>query len=407
MWAVGLTMFEALSGVPAFDPKLALMKMLMAIAGAARPAIPSTASPELAQVIRACWSADPQARPTAREICEKFALIGWNLVQGADVKVVSEYLSQFGLDESASKGELAAALAKSEREVADLKQKLAGMTAEVTQLPALKADHAKKDTEIAQKDAGLRAKDTEIAQLKAEVVSLRSKLADTPQGQKPGPAPAPPAQKPDPAPAVQRGGEVVFLDGTRRVLPAATGEWTKAMSDALGEKDKVKSITFPDGIPAIGNRAFSSNPSGFRALESVTFPASCKRIDTYAFNYCTALLRVEIPSGCTKVSGRSFQRCASLREVVIPVGCLAIEREGFCSCESLTNVTIPEGCLDIGDCAFDCCRSLASVTVPSTCRTIGPMAFRLCRSLSSAAVPQGCKVDASAFQQSPTNVTRF
>jgi hypothetical protein len=51
-----------------------------------------------------------------------------------------------------------------------------------------------------------------------------------------------------------------------------TGEWTKALSEALlGGRTQTRSIVFPAGVTAIGDGALK----GFEHLESVAFPASC------------------------------------------------------------------------------------------------------------------------------------
>jgi hypothetical protein len=58
---------------------------------------------------------------TMLEIVEKVSEVGWCLVQGAELGATHPFLAHFPLDASASRGELAAALAASRREVVDLK----------------------------------------------------------------------------------------------------------------------------------------------------------------------------------------------------------------------------------------------------------------------------------------------
>jgi serine/threonine protein kinase len=141
VWAMGLTIFEALSGSPAFDPKLPMAKLLRAITGEERPKVPASAMPVLVEVIAGCWSSEAKSRPLVMEICQKFNDVKWHLVQGADRKTVKELLGRFPLDETASREDLQASLEKSERkvssqeeEIANLKKRMSEMEGENTSL---------------------------------------------------------------------------------------------------------------------------------------------------------------------------------------------------------------------------------------------------------------------------------
>jgi hypothetical protein len=57
--------------------------------------------------------------------------------------------------------------------------------------------------------------------------------------------------------------------GALRGRSAPEFEWNRAVSEAqLGDANLVKSVVFPPGVAAIGERALSY----FKALESVVFP---------------------------------------------------------------------------------------------------------------------------------------
>jgi hypothetical protein len=391
MWAVGLTMFEAIAGIPAFDPRLGFLSLVKKMMSEERPVVPAIASPQLKSANGCCWTADPMRRATAQQVAEEFATLRWNLVRGADRKVVEAFLARFPLDASATKEEVLAAPERSQKEVAELMETRKG---EREQIRALSAAVARLKGENAQLPA-LRA---ENARLKEEVMSLRKKLAASP-------LPAP-VERPVAAQAGQRGGEFVLSDGTRHPLPPVCGEWTEATTAALlGDKDKVKSISFPEGVTAIGKRGCTQ----LRALESVTFPSSVVSIVDGAFSGCRALLRVLIP-GCTEVGVGSFEGCYSLLEVVITAGCKSIGNGAFYGCYALTQVVISEGCVEIGTGTFCSCSGLTGVGIPRTCRTIGPEAFRNCTKLVSVRVPKGCTIaggEEPAFRDSPTQVEFF
>jgi hypothetical protein len=115
-----LTIYELIAGVPAFDPRWALMKLMRTVDSDQRPAVPSMACPELVEVITACWDRDATKRLTIAQIVAKLSAAGWIVVKGADPKAVDAYLSRFPLDRSASLSEGLAALAERDRRVAAL-----------------------------------------------------------------------------------------------------------------------------------------------------------------------------------------------------------------------------------------------------------------------------------------------
>jgi hypothetical protein len=234
-----------------------------------------------------------------------------------------------------------------------------------------------------------------------------------------------------------------MTEGTDSTVSALNGNWTAEMSRSrLGKKSVVKSVVFPAGVTAIGERALAE----FCVLESVVFPAGCTAFDSGAFHSCTSLRAVGFPAGCRGIGGHAFCRCKSLASAVIPVGCTTIGKSSFFECSSLTSVRIPDGRTSIGgsafawsslkrviipgDCeighwAFHCCRSLvvveigagcttigtmtfcgctalAWVMLPSTVKSIGKRAFENCRALGANA--RGCQVHKDAFNGSTTRV---
>jgi hypothetical protein len=174
-------------------------------------------------------------------------------------------------------------------------------------------------------------------------VSLRKKLVASPlpaAREKPAPA-----EKPMAAQVVQRGGECVLTDGKRHRLPPECGEWTKDVTAArMGYKDKVKSISFPGGVTAVGVRGYQE----LKALESVAFLTSLVSIGDHAFHLCRTRLRVVIPTvHATRGTLYQFIRELghSLLEVVIPAGCKSIGQCAFYNCKVLTQVANPERCV--------------------------------------------------------------
>jgi hypothetical protein len=190
-------------------------------------------------------------------------------------------------------------------------------------------------------------------------------------------------------------------------LVAFDGVWTEDMSRVLlGEEACVKSVVFPAGVTAIGDRALQE----FGILESVVFPPTCTKFGYYAFygcrslkaislsagtkhtgvsafEGCRALASVEIPAGCVTIGGRSFWGCTSVRVVKIPSGC-KIGAGAFQGC-SFERVAIPDGC-EIGASVFQGCRSLTVVTIGVGCEKIGVSSFYDCAALATVTIGTGC-----------------
>jgi serine/threonine protein kinase len=136
VWSWGLTIFEMLAGKPAFDPQMRLRPLLNRIASNERPPIPKEASPVLKEVLEQCWDKDPTKRPTAAEICVKFADAEWLLVEGAVAKEVKAHVASFPLDATATKEELVTAVARKERENAKQKAENDALRSELARLKA-------------------------------------------------------------------------------------------------------------------------------------------------------------------------------------------------------------------------------------------------------------------------------
>jgi hypothetical protein len=107
------------------------MKLMRTVDSDQRPAIPAMASPELADVLMACWDRDPAKRMTTAQIITRLSALGWVVVKGADRRAVKALLARFPLDEPASPSELVAALAGRDRKIAALEYENSALSAQV------------------------------------------------------------------------------------------------------------------------------------------------------------------------------------------------------------------------------------------------------------------------------------
>ena len=168
----------------------------------------------------------------------------------------------------------------------------------------------------------------------------------------------------------------------------------RAFAGGYDSHPSLQSITIPDSVTSIGDRAFDYCSS----LQSVTIPDSVTSIGTDAFSHCSSLQSVTIPNSVTSIGNSAFSFCESLHSVTIPNSVTSIGNSAFSFCESLHSVTIPDSVTSIGDRSFERCSSLESVTIPDSVTSIGDSAFEDCSSLQSVSIPDSVtSIGGSAF----------
>lgn len=74
-------------------------------------------------------------------------------------------------------------------------------------------------------------------------------------------------------------------------------------------------------------------------LKSVTLPDTLLGIADRAFSGCISLESVNIPDGVTYIHDCTFQNCISLTSIIIPKGVTKIGSRAFYGCYSLTSIT--------------------------------------------------------------------
>lgn len=167
-------------------------------------------------------------------------------------------------------------------------------------------------------------------------------------------------------------------------------------------------VVVPDGITAIGSKAFSYNYDN--DITSVTLPAGVTQIGDSAFYGCRHLTDVNLPDGLTRIGESAFIGCRALTSIDLPDGLTSIGASAFSGCWGLTSIDLPDSVTEIGKGAFsDCtglttfnfsdsvtvipakmlynCTGLTSVHYPNRLTEIGDSAFYDCKSLPSITIP--------------------
>lgn len=184
-----------------------------------------------------------------------------------------------------------------------------------------------------------------------------------------------------------KSGDITLQDGVSSVDEGAF----------LGNEN-ILSVTLPDSLQHIGDRAFYS----CTALESVAFGAESAllTVGDEAFSL-TGIKSFDLPDSVQSIGERVFASCSDLSSFVYSGSNLsAVPDETFKDCSSLTSLTITGATVSVGDYAFYGCSSLSELIFPaqSILAEIGSYAFYDCASLRSFSLPSSLKtIGAYAF----------
>lgn len=117
-----------------------------------------------------------------------------------------------------------------------------------------------------------------------------------------------------------------------------------------------------------------------------------------AFNNYSSLTSITIPDGIIQIGDRAFSYCRGLTSVTIPDSVIDIGSSAFSDCSGLTSITFGSGVKTIGSSAFQWCGAVSSITIPNSVSSIGEGAFYGCKGLTSVTFEKtvGWRVSTSA-----------
>jgi uncharacterized repeat protein (TIGR02543 family) len=158
----------------------------------------------------------------------------------------------------------------------------------------------------------------------------------------------------------------------------------------------IETITLPEGMTAVGERAFSGNSY----IESVILPESITSIENSAFRGCSGLASINFPNGLVSIGDDAFNGC-KLESLEFHAGLKTIGGSAFQSNKSLVSVIIPEGVETIGIYAFSSCSALTDVSLPNGLKIISRDLFSHCTKLKKITIPASVTaIEAVVFQGS-------
>lgn len=162
--------------------------------------------------------------------------------------------------------------------------------------------------------------------------------------------------------------------------------------------DKLKEVTFEDGMTAIPNYILAGN----EVVDTINMPDTVTSIGACAFSHCTVLKNIELSpnveiigghafegSGLTKIefpetivsiNSYAFQDCSNLESVRFTTDVdsevsVTISRNAFYNCSLLSKVIFSKNISKISEEAFSECSSLKEITLPEKLTFMGNEAF--------------------------------
>lgn len=117
-------------------------------------------------------------------------------------------------------------------------------------------------------------------------------------------------------------------------------------------------------------------------FEVFTIPDRIKSIYSNAFEFCNLLKFISIPNSVTNIGAGAFRGCSSLESIIIPDLVNSIDIELFQDCTSLQSITTPKDLKEIEWFAFEGCQSLQKIVIPASVTYIGREIFNGCSSLT-------------------------
>lgn len=151
---------------------------------------------------------------------------------------------------------------------------------------------------------------------------------------------------------------------------------------------KLTSLTLPNSLKAIGERAFEdcnsltdvNIPESVEKIGKSAFPDSAISADGYVgswlIKYDLSGTSVIVKEGTVGIAdGQITDAQSKVTQVSLPSSLRYIGKENFRSMSNLTEISLPENLVSIGESAFSFCSSLKSLYISESVAYIGETAF--------------------------------
>ncbi len=144
---------------------------------------------------------------------------------------------------------------------------------------------------------------------------------------------------------------------------------------------QLQSITVPEKVTDLGDLTFA----GCKRLSRVELPAGLVRIGGAAFSQC-ALTNLALPNGLQTIDSYAFEFCTALQISTVPGTVTNLGQFAFRECYSLGHMDVPDSVLKLGESVFNHCINLAGVTIGKGLNTVDLTPFSGCGALTDITV---------------------
>lgn len=173
-------------------------------------------------------------------------------------------------------------------------------------------------------------------------------------------------------------------DGTDKLINSVEiGSGITNISDDAFQLLQFSSITIPDTVVSIGDRAFY----GCRELTSLTIPDSVTSLGANVFQGC-GITSITLGSAIPEITYDAFKGCWKLKEVNLSEGLTAIQNYAFSYCDALTSITVPDSVTTVGTGAFSYCMNLEKASFGSKLSSLPSNAFMGCSKLTGIEISE-------------------
>lgn len=208
--------------------------------------------------------------------------------------------------------------------------------------------------------------------------------------------------------------ELIRAENRERMSSVTVPEGIERIKKRAFDWNRVPSVRLPKSLTEIEDSAFhmvwaleqidvdSKNPV-FSSLDGVLFDRRRTKLILYpqgrkeeryivedtvsvigkgAFGHGLHLQTVTIPDSVTRLEERAFEYGYKLESIMLPGSVAAIGDRAFQYCSKLKTVMLSRSIEEIGDYAFYGCRELGTISIPRLVERIGNMAFGECEKLT-------------------------
>lgn len=177
------------------------------------------------------------------------------------------------------------------------------------------------------------------------------------------------------------------------VIPQTIAGYPVAyIGNEVFSSSNIKSIELPNGILAIGERAFAESKN----LENIKFPDSLIAVSYEAFADCESLKNIEFGKGLKVIGEGGFKNCSEITELRFPDSLSVISIGSFGNCNKLRTVVFNSEISRIASGAFEN-TAIEEIVIPDGVDEIGAAAFRDCINLKRAVLPEKLGYEYNGF----------